>query len=341
MTALRGGKVSATLPTLFIASSNSIGTGRILDIPRSARRSGSLPSAILGLLAMGESYADNATPFLDHVVILVPHDALTHVPDWLAKELTILPGGKHTGGITENKLVVFKDGSYLELIAFLPGVDPDERRKQVWGDKPEGTIIDFAYTLANEAQFNTVQDNVKASGAGIVYADPVPGGRIRPDGTELKWAVASAQSDSRSSTPVSIVRGDIPFWCLDRTPRRLRVPYDSEDNVRHPCGAVGIAGLKITTADEKVPALSRAYASIRGHQSLEVSEADFRNSWKVSPPAKTRNSARVSLGVRGDGRDHIRLSLLAQSGESDDGRSERVIRGTVGDRELEIEIISL
>jgi hypothetical protein len=44
-----------------------------------------------------------------------------------------------------SKLVVFRDGSYLELIAFIDD-DPKHREGHWWGDKGWG-VIDFAFTL--------------------------------------------------------------------------------------------------------------------------------------------------------------------------------------------------
>ena len=53
----------------------------------------------------------------DHVVLVVP-DLATAVADHRARGLTVTPGGEHVGGLTHNALVGFRDGSYLELIAF-------------------------------------------------------------------------------------------------------------------------------------------------------------------------------------------------------------------------------
>jgi len=41
----------------------------------------------------------------------------------------VTPGGEHADGLTRNALIPFKDGSYLELVAF---VDPERPRDNVW-----------------------------------------------------------------------------------------------------------------------------------------------------------------------------------------------------------------
>src|SRR4051812_39623576 len=56
---------------------------------------------------------------LDHIIILLPHHHILHPPPWLTDSFTISPGGIHSDGKTENRLICFRDGSYLEIIAFI------------------------------------------------------------------------------------------------------------------------------------------------------------------------------------------------------------------------------
>ncbi len=103
---------------------------------------------------------------LDHIVLLLPPQQLSELPAWLAGELTVVPGGAHTGGQTENKLVLFPDGTYIELIAFVDGLDPERRRAHRWGGRSEGRIIDWALTLLDgDNDFAEVQKSVRAAGA--------------------------------------------------------------------------------------------------------------------------------------------------------------------------------
>jgi hypothetical protein len=84
---------------------------------------------------------------LDHIVILVPHSFLTSPPAWFTNVFVPYPGGRHADGLTENTLVLFPDGSYIEFIAFVPGVDPGKREKHKWGRKAEFSVVDWALTL--------------------------------------------------------------------------------------------------------------------------------------------------------------------------------------------------
>jgi len=59
---------------------------------------------------------------LDHVIILVPSSIIDSPPEWLTKHFTITQGGTHADGKTHNSLIVFQDGSYIELIAFVDGM---------------------------------------------------------------------------------------------------------------------------------------------------------------------------------------------------------------------------
>lgn len=71
---------------------------------------------------------------LDHVVLLVPYEDVVNPPSWVTDNFIINPGGTHADGKTENKLVLFADGTYLELIAFIN--DDAEKRRGHWWDKP-------------------------------------------------------------------------------------------------------------------------------------------------------------------------------------------------------------
>jgi hypothetical protein len=232
-----------------------------------------------------------AHPVLDHIVILVSHDFLSNLPSWLTGSLTVLPGGTHSDGLTENKLVVFEDGVYLELIAFVEGVDPEKRRAHRWGRQSEGQIVDFACTLLQdgdagpEARFEAVNDRVKRAGTGYGYTDPAPGGRITPDGTELKWAIAAPYSGSEDDRRFLV--GELPFWCLDRTPRHRRVPHGKPEEFRHSSGAVGVASVTVSVADdEELAGLRAVYDAIADSQGKEVGSKGGASGygWKFEVP---------------------------------------------------------
>lgn len=191
-----------------------------------------------------------AAAILDHIVILVPHSTLSNLPTWLTSAFAISPGGRHADGVTENKLILFSDGIYLELIAFIPGKEV-ERAHHRWGKRAEGTIIDWANTLYIDEDLDIIRDRMKTVDVTYGYADAVEGGRTT-DGVDLKWLISTWGFDSTPSEDPTVdgeyMGAELPFFCFDRTPRDLRVPYKTAPN--HPSGASGIAHLAVFVADE-------------------------------------------------------------------------------------------
>jgi Glyoxalase-like domain len=190
---------------------------------------------------------------LDHVVALLPYKDILDPPEWIRKNFSVSPGGRHADGKTENRLILFKDGTYLELIAFVND-DQDKRRGHFW-DRSFG-IVDYALTTLELYDFDPLQARLKQSGAGIEYALPQTGGRVRPDGVELKWEV---------TFPKGAKRGEVPFWCHDLTPRERRVPITDESS-DHPCGAVGMSGVVLSVDRKRVEHLTKAIFAITGDE---------------------------------------------------------------------------
>ncbi|KAI1468170.1 glyoxalase-like domain-containing protein [Daldinia caldariorum] len=249
------------------------------------------------------------TPLVDHIVILIPHSFLSSPPSWFADLFHFYPGGRHSDGLTENTLVLLADGSYLEFIAFVPGVDPAKRAAHQWGRKKEGTVVDWAVTLPppppspdnsdgearfleQEKAFREIQKRVRDANAGIVYGDLRRGGRTRPDGEVLKWGVAFPRHDEQAGGgPVE--PGTVPFWCLDVTARHLRVPYTDPGVTKHSIGAVGVAKVEVLPNSQKIAESARVvYDTI-------LDAADTNGSWNVGSPAgaTVHSGGTVRLGA--------------------------------------------
>ena len=177
---------------------------------------------------------------LDHIVIAV-HDLHSAIHDYRHLGFTVTPGGDHPGRATHNALVVFQDGSYFELIAWKAPEDTHP-----WWPKLERFgpgIVDFALLPGS-----TPQVVAQALSRGLAYHPPVDGGRLRPDGVELRW------QNARPTT------ADLPFLCGDVTPRTLRVP---EGAVRtHANGVQGVAQLHVAVHD--VAATVERYRALLG-----------------------------------------------------------------------------
>ncbi|KAK6863549.1 glyoxalase/Bleomycin resistance protein/Dioxygenase superfamily [Apiospora arundinis] len=249
-------------------------------------------------------------PLLDHVVIL------------------------HRDGVTENVLVFFADGSYLELIAFVDNDTGEKGRPgHRWGGQKEGSVIDWALTLLSDpstgeeptdvpestrAEFQEIQRGMKATGAGrIGYQDLVGGGRNRPDGEVLKWATSSAE-DAAAGKPLE--PGVLPFWCLDVTDRLLRVPYREQALAKHASGAVVVAVLQVAPPSSSASDLRPVYDVL--FSKVQQGDDSRAGRWTVETPEP---------GHHKGGEVHL----------VEQGASRRKIGGPVTDQiRLEFEFVS-
>ncbi|KAK7708430.1 hypothetical protein SLS57_009012 [Botryosphaeria dothidea] len=255
---------------------------------------------------------------LDHIVILLSHQELLDPPAWITSNFTLSPGGRHADGKTENKLILFQDATYIELIAFIDD-DPTNKHGHWWGDKRYG-VIDWALTsptvettsraAADLHDWKSKQEN--GALAELAYAQPRRGGRRKPDGQEIAWFV---------TFPQGAKRGLAPFWCHDITPRQQRVPAESQ-GLQHPCGAIGISNIAVhTAANER---LQGAYEAILARPGKPPADDPKKSGleWAVeSPqPLATYPTPRVSLrSSDASERLHnidaeIRIELAVESG---------------------------
>lgn len=166
---------------------------------------------------------------IDHIVILVRE--LDHaIETYRELGFQVVPGGEHPGG-THNALVAFRDGSYLELIAFQEPEQPSEHRWHRF--LAGGGLVDFALGVDDLA---AELEQIRARG--LDYQGPVPGARRRPDGEQVSW---------RLGQPVGDRTGEMPFLIDDVTPRSVRVPGGSQ--AEHPNGVVGVRRVVVARRD--------------------------------------------------------------------------------------------
>ncbi|KAF2764728.1 hypothetical protein EJ03DRAFT_331627 [Teratosphaeria nubilosa] len=204
--------------------------------------------------------SDPPTQF-DHAVLLVPYHDLRKPPSWVTNNFTLSPGGRHADGKTENCLIMFRDGTYLELIAFIN--DDPEKRKGHWWDKPFG-IVDFALT-GGDFNHGHLSEGLSQAKSKIEYEEPKEGGRMmEKPRRELRWKV---------TFPKGVKRGTAPFWCNDVTPRDWRAAA-TDGNTRHPSGAIGLAGMTVEVPEEEFEDAEKAYGVLtqaaRGHRRFAV-----------------------------------------------------------------------
>jgi hypothetical protein len=208
---------------------------------------------------------------VDHIVIGLPYSDLQNPPEWLTKNFKITPGGRHKDGKTENKLIIFGDGSCIELIAFIDD-DPEKRKGHYWGNHKFG-YFDWALTSSSPDDIGNINQRIKDANSGIdvLYGESKEGAAKFPNGTEIKWAV---------TLPENVRRGELPFWFHDITPRGVRIPSD-EVSTTHPCGAVGIGEVKILVPTSKAESFKKLYSAVLG---AEVTKSAGIPRWNIQAP---------------------------------------------------------
>ncbi|GAD98140.1 hypothetical protein ANI_1_2624014 [Paecilomyces variotii No. 5] len=194
----------------------------------------------------------------------------------------------HPGGSSRNKLIVFKDGTLLELFNFYN--PPTEFTH--WKDKPDG-LIDFAMTtlppVTAEDVHGRITQGFKDSQLEVTYEAPKKGGRVRKDGQQVAWqttrpiSIESVSTETSSSTS-SLFRTDLPFFCHDVTPRQVRVPFDNEEITTHPCGAVGTAAVEVVVPEDQYDAYIKSYSVVLGAEPRKLGAATDGAEFLVGSP---------------------------------------------------------
>lgn len=272
---------------------------------------------------------------IDHLVLLLSTPDFENPPPWLSDNFTIIEGGTHTGQASRNKLIFFKDGTYLELFNWFdipPNADDEKQPMRVWGQKHPG-LIDFALTSTGspEEYVGALNQRVEGNQLGVAYEEPVPGGRKRTDGVDVKWKVSRPKFQVAKQTPNPKFfpggRLDAPFFCHDVTERRVRVLFDDEHATRHECGAVGISEVRVLVPPGKLEYYASLYMDLCGvqdnftaeHHSADVPIAiatpvsgDKMSSLVVWSPYSTEDKSRIQ--ERGIGISDVVLST-DQSGQ--------------------------
>lgn len=201
------------------------------------------------------------TTEFDHAVVVVP-DLSAAVSAFRDAGFLVSPGGRHDVLPTENALVPFADGSYLELLAVrdddareslrmlrasdrweahLRGVSAIARRFLPRLAGPPG-VGDFVLRAQRLARFAA-----ESRRRGHAMTGPVAMSRARADGETIAWELLLPADDA------------LPFFIEDRTPIERRIPR-GDDATTHPNGARGVAGVRVRTPS--VPAAAMAWAEL-------------------------------------------------------------------------------
>ncbi|MBL8153952.1 MAG: VOC family protein [Anaerolineae bacterium] len=188
---------------------------------------------------------------IDHVVIAV-RDLERAVTDYRTAGFIVIPGGQHADGLTHNALIVFQDGTYLELLAPTP-------QAQITASRSGQGFLPLLRQGEGLATFALQSDDLAADRAALLERGMMAGitpvaGRVRPDGVELRWQTAW------------LTDGWQPFFIQDITTRSLRVP-DEAEVCAHPNTALGTARLKL--AVRNLAAAMEKYGQISGQEAID------------------------------------------------------------------------
>jgi hypothetical protein len=202
------------------------------------------------------------TPALDHLILFLPAspDKTPIIPSSFSKNFTLTPGGTHADGLTANTLILLADGCYLELICFLPQDDPSKITNHWWGPDPKFTGWKDWCLTTTSASADENWERVKET-----HGNPVEGGRKRPDGELVKWSVTFPTKLGGQE-----VRGSVPFFCHDKTPRDLRVPLSRPGATTHPSSALGVKSLSVIVAtQDSLDKFRKIYQTVLGVDGIQ------------------------------------------------------------------------
>ena len=138
---------------------------------------------------------------LDHVILVVNNLQIA-TSQFTQLGFSVIAGGVHSGGLTHNALIPFPDGTYLELLAttrssmlnFLQLLKRLRLLRLYIANETainQRLIEDLAmgvgmndYSLFS---MDLVNDLSLIKQRGATFTNPIPGGRIRPDGAPAAW----------------------------------------------------------------------------------------------------------------------------------------------------------
>ncbi|MBN9306731.1 MAG: hypothetical protein BGO82_13990 [Devosia sp. 67-54] len=168
-------------------------------------------------------------PRFDHLIFVVD-DLAAAAARFAGLGFAITERADREAGPTENRLICFADGSYIELVRFR---DPALLRTHRFAPVADGGWADYVLRI----------DDLTAAHAAITD-DGQPTSPIRKVQKTLadggSWEVWLSHFGRGVGDPA------MPMLAEDRTAHNLRVP---DTQVVHPNGATGIAGVRIAVDD--------------------------------------------------------------------------------------------
>jgi hypothetical protein len=174
-------------------------------------------------------------------------------------------------------------------------------------------------TTEEEPDVAAINSRLEKKNSPARYAEPIAGGRKRPDGVELKWKV---------TFPTGVERGVVPFWCHDVTEREKRIPI-SPEATRHASGALGVAGVRVSVDDGRVGAVRDSIQAIVGNDKRVLGAPK-------AVPGLNEPSVRVQAAEKEGSGSVLKLALVLQAAGGGGSDAPRDIRQRVGDGQVNI-----
>lgn len=206
------------------------------------------------------------------------------------------------GQSSRNKLIVFADGTYLELFCWID----TPREFFAWANKSPA-LIDFALSSLppltalslHHHVLSQLEENESSKALDISYTLPEAGSRLRWDGVQVKW------ESSRPVSAKSVKRTDFPFFCHDVTPRNIRVPFEDERKTTHQCGAIGISGVEVLVPRSASDKFAELYGFILGAPPRNFDEHGNhkRSDFEVGSPNQGFGPSTVTIRSESDEKD--------------------------------------
>ena len=201
-----------------------------------------------------------ASVAIDHVVALSPSpaDAAAALAPF---GLATLPGGRHAAWGTRNVVVPLAD-AYLEFLAV--------EDRAVAAQSPFGRAV-LSGLAAGEGIWRIAlrTDDMAASiaamrGSGVACWGPVPGERLRPDGTRLSWRLAFPEGPLDGGTPPMLIAWDDPAYA----------PY-GQGGGGHPDIA------RVAIASRAPGSLANWYERAFGFAPQEAADPGYGPAWRI------------------------------------------------------------
>jgi hypothetical protein len=246
----------------------------------------------------------------DHALVFVT-DLPGAIRDYTRLGFSVVMGGAHEGDPTENALVPFADGSYLELIAFRRRSTlvllktlarlglvaratraPLARRFAVRAAQGPG-LLDVV--LCVDALAPVIE---AARRVGRTIHGPVPGRRTTADGRVIAWDLGVPDDE------------ELPLLIADVTPRSLRVAPTAD--TLHANGVTGVTEAIVPVRDPaRAGACLRDILGLPAHEDGVRSFLDIGTTRLILEPGPRRSSSRptrLALAAGRQGRLDVRAA---------------------------------